>query len=76
MIARWLDYLNPSDVVSGWTPARAAKLEREMLTRLGYVVEPHYLWSRPARERELRAFVRRSHATRAMAPVVAWRKRA
>lgn len=42
-----------------WTPQRAAQAERETLTAQGIVVHPHYLWSRPAREREQQAAQRR-----------------
>lgn len=47
-----LRWLMGSDVIADWTPQRAQQAEREMLRREGYVVEPHYLWSQPAKARE------------------------
>lgn len=62
-LSRWLFGDN---VVTGWTPQRAQQAEREMLRREGIVIEPHYLWSQPAKAREQQAKVRREHS---------WRKR-
>ena len=50
----WLRYLlsivlGPADTIEGWTPARAHQAERQTLAALGYVVEPHYAWSRKFR---------------------------
>lgn len=61
---RWL--LPDPAQLDAWTPQRAAQAEREMLTREGIVVAPHYLWSRPAQERERLAQIRRQNS---------WRKR-
>lgn len=60
----WL--FGAEDTVANWTPRRAHQAEREMLAREGFVVEPHYLWSRPAQERERLAQIRRLNS---------WRKR-
>lgn len=62
-----LTRLFDADTVTNWTPQRAHQAEREMLKREGIVVEPHYLWSRPAQKREQAAAWNRK---RAMQPVV------
>lgn len=51
-----------STVVPNWTPKRVQIAERETLRREGYVVEPHYLWSRPAQIREQQAAQNRHRA--------------
>lgn len=55
-----------ADTLPNWTPQRAQQAEREMLRREGIVTEPHFLWSRPAQERERLAQIRRLNS---------WRKR-
>ncbi len=53
---RWLV---GSDALENWTPQRAQAAEHEMLRRDGHVVEPHYLWSKPAKARERQAQMNR-----------------
>lgn len=60
----WRYLLHGSDAIDGWTQARAVRAEREMLIREGIVVEPHYLWSAPAKAREQAARINREQSWR------------
>lgn len=55
----WYGWLGDPWQLPEWTPERAAEAERTTLRGLGVVVEPVYLWSRPAQERERAARERR-----------------
>ena len=63
---RWL--LPDPAQLDAWTPQRAQRAEREMLTREGIVVAPHYLWSAPAKAREQQAKARREQSWRKAYP--------
>lgn len=55
---------SPDDRITNWTPQRAHQAERAMLIREGIVVEPHFLWSAPAKAREQHAKLRREQSWR------------
>lgn len=64
MIRRWL--FGDDATLPGWTPQRAAQAEKDTLRAQGIVVDPVFLWSKPAQERERLAQLRRQ---------TSWRKR-
>ena len=49
-------------VIANWTPQRAQQAEREMLRREGIVIDPHFLWSKPAKARERMAQMNRERS--------------
>ena len=77
-----IGWLLHTDTIADWTPQRAQQAEREMLRREGIVVEPHYAWSKPAREREQQARINREQSwrkrlgSRVAANVTAWKRSA
>lgn len=61
MIRRWL--FGDESQIPHWTPRRAHQAEIATLRAQGVVIEPHFLWSRPAQERERVARQRRMQAS-------------
>ncbi len=67
LLAWLLAWLTGDDAtIPHWTPRRAHQAERDTLLASGVVVEPHWLWSLPAQQREQMAKRRREQS---------WRKR-
>lgn len=64
-MAGWLDWLIADpEKLTDWTPHRAAQAERDTLLAAGHVMEPHWLWSQPAKAREQAAKLNREQSWR------------